>query len=116
MKLTVQPGKDNGQVILGYLLTKYPGGKSTYVSTRAAPGSTTSPTPVAGPSAWTARAVNQVGTSHESAKTTVHVIAPTVGITSPAPGATVPGPNFAVTVSASPDPIAQAAITQSRSA
>ena len=112
IKLTVQPGKDNGQVVLGYLLTKYPGGKSEYVSS---PGGTATTLSVYGtndgaPGEWTARAVNQVGTSHESAKTSVHVIAPTVAITSPAPGATVPGPNFAVTVSASPDPIGKAAI------
>ena len=112
IKLTVQPGKDNGQVVLGYLLTKYPGGKSEYVSS---PGGTTTTLSMYGtndgaPGEWTARAVNQVGTSHESAKTSVHVIAPTVAITSPAPGATVPGPNFAVTVSASPDPIGKAAI------
>ena len=62
------------------------------------------------PGQWTARAVNQVGTSDESAKTNVHVIAPTVAITSPAPGATVPGPSFAVTVAASPDPIGKAAV------
>ena len=112
IKLTVQPGKDNGQVLLGYLLTKYPGGKSEYVSS---PGGTTTTLSMYGtndgaPGQWTARAVNQVGTSPESAKTSVHVIAPTVAITSPAPGATVPGPNFAVAVSASPDPIGKAAI------
>ena len=100
IKLTVQPGKDNGQVLLGYLLTKYPGGKSEYVSS---PGGTTTTLSMYGtndgaPGQWTARAVNQVGTSPESAKTSVHVIAPTVAITSPAPGATVPGPNFAVAV------------------
>jgi len=111
--LNVQPGKDNGQVVLGYLLTKYPGGKSEYVSS---PGGTATTltmyaTNDGAPGQWTARAVNQVGTSHESAKTSVHVIAPTVAITSPAPGATVPGPSFAVTVTATPDPIGNAAIT-----
>lgn len=113
IRLNVQPGKDNGQVVLGYLLTKYPGGKSEYVSS---PGGTATTltmyaTNDGAPGQWTARAVNQVGTSHESAKTSVHVIAPTVAITSPAPGATVPGPNFAVTVTATPDPIGNAAIT-----
>jgi hypothetical protein len=112
IRLTVQPGKDNGQVVLGYLLTKYPGGKSEYVSS---PGGTATTLSMHGtgdgaPGEWTARAVNQVGTSPESGKTSVHVIAPTVAITSPAPGATVPGPNFAVTVTASPDPIGNAAV------
>ena len=83
--LTVQPGNDNGQVVLGYLLTKYPGGKSEYV---ASPGGTVATltmyaTSDGAPGQWTARAVNQVGSSDESAKTSVHVIAPTVAITTP---------------------------------
>ena len=112
IKLTVAPGKDNGQVILGYLLTKYPGGKPEYVSSPGGTATTLSTygTNDGAPGQWSARAVNQVGTSPESAKTSVHVIAPTVVITSPAPGATVPGPNFAVAVTASPDPLGKAAV------
>jgi hypothetical protein len=111
--LAIEPHADNGQVILGYLLTRYPGGKTTFV---ADPGGSSGaydiPSPGSTPSAWTARAVNQVGTSAESAKTSVHVPAPVVSITSPGSGAVVPGPTVAVSVSTTPDPVTQAAISQ----
>jgi hypothetical protein len=114
LTLTVEPAADNGQVVLGYLLTKYPGGKTEFVPS---PGGTVTtlvsyqPVGQSGGGQWTARAVNQVGTSPESAKTGVHVTAPVVSVTSPAPGATVAGPTFAVSVSATPDPVSQAGIS-----
>jgi hypothetical protein len=40
----------------------------------------------------------------------VHAIAPVVAITSPTTGATVPGPSVNVAVTATPDPIGQAAV------
>ena len=111
--LAVEPHADNGQVILGYLLTRYPGGKTTFV---ADPGGSSGaydvPSSGSAPSSWTARAVNQVGTSAESAKTSVHVPAPAVTIVSPTPGAFVAGPAVAVSVSVTPDPVSHAAITQ----
>jgi hypothetical protein len=114
LKLTVTPGADNGQVVLGYLLTRYPGGKTEFIPR---PGGTATtlvsyqPVGQSGGGQWTARAVNQVGTSPESAKTDVHVTAPVVTVTSPTPGANVSGPTFTVSVSASPDPIGKAAVS-----
>jgi hypothetical protein len=112
VSLTVQPGDDNGQVVLGYVVTRYPGGQSEFV---ASPGGGVTTLHSAMPSSqsggqWTVRAVNQVGTSPESAKASVHVTAPQVSITSPAAGATVPGPDVPVAVAAAPDPIGKAGV------
>jgi hypothetical protein len=104
-RLSIQPGaSDNGQVVLGYLATRYPGGQSTFV---ASPGGrrTSLTVDYSGAAAqdWTVRAVNQVGPSAESGRVQEHVPAPVVRIISPAPGAVVPGPNVHVVVDAQPD-------------
>jgi hypothetical protein len=112
VRLRVEPGSDNGQVILGYQLTRYPGGKTTFVADPGGSGRYDVSDSGSGAVAWTARAINQVGMSPESAKTSVHVPVPTVSIVSPAPGAVVAGPTVPVSVSVTPDPISHAAITQ----
>ncbi len=107
VELTLQPGgSDNGQVVLGYLATRFPGGKTVFV--RATGGQLTHLTvSYSGGAAkqWTLRAVNQVGASAESAKVDAHVPAPVVTIVSPAPGSILPGPVVHVAVDAQPDPL-----------
>jgi hypothetical protein len=105
--LIVQRGAgDNGQVVLGYLATRYPGGETTFLPD---PGGQHSRFTVDydGKAAeqWSLRAVNQVGSSAESAKVDEHVPAPVLTITSPAAGAAVPGPTVHITVDAKPDPL-----------
>ena len=112
-RLSIQPGaSDNGQVVLGYVATRYPGGESTFV---ADPGGqhTTFTVSYSGRSAgqWTVRAVNQVGTSAESARTDEHVPAPVVTIVSPSPGASVPGPGVHVAVDVQPDALSKSPIS-----
>jgi hypothetical protein len=112
-KLVIQPGSsDNGQVVLGYVATRYPGGESTFV---ADPGGhhTTITVDYDGKPAeqWTVRAVNQVGASRESTRLQEHVPAPVVSILTPAPGATVPGPDVHVTLDVQPDALSQSPIS-----
>jgi len=98
------PADDGGQVVLGYELTsssgdtevvKSPGGTKTEFEMSAGNGI----------ESWTAKAINQVGTSPASGSVKEYVPAPTVAITSPAPGSSVAGPAFAVTATATPDPV-----------
>jgi hypothetical protein len=104
--LKVQPGADNGQVVLGYLLQRSPGGDSTFV---ADPGGMKAALEVEdvhdGAGSWTVRAVNQVGTSAASAAVAEHVPAPVITSVSPGAGAQVQGPVFPVTVTAAPDTV-----------
>ena len=112
-RLSIQPGaSDNGQVVLGYVATRYPNGESTFV---ADPGGqhTTFTVSYSGRAAgqWTVRAVNQVGASAESAAVQEHVPAPVVTILSPSPGASVPGPGVHVAVDVQPDALSRSPIT-----
>jgi Big-like domain-containing protein len=112
-ELVIQPGSsDNGQVVLGYVATRYPGGESTFV---ADPGGhhTTLTVGYDGKPAqeWTVRAVNQVGSSPESARLQEHVPAPVVTILAPSPGASVPGPTVHVAVAVQPDALSQSPIS-----
>ena len=111
IKLTVQPGKDNGQVMLGYLLTKYPGGKSEYVSspggdhtTLSCTGPTMAPLvsgpPGGQPGRHLAR-VRQDQRARDRSDRGHHV---------PRPWSHGAGPELRGPVSASPDPIGKAAI------
>ncbi len=110
--LSVQPGADNGQVILGYLLQRSPGGGSTFV---ADPGGTRTTLSVEdshpGPGSWSVRTVNQVGTSAASGAVAEHVPAPVITSVTPGAGAQVQGPTFPVTVMASPDPVTGSPVT-----
>ncbi|MEO6510162.1 MAG: hypothetical protein ABIO16_04160, partial [Nocardioides sp.] len=110
--LSVRPGpSDNGQVVLGYVATHYPGGQSTFVPD---PGGrhTSLTVSYAGRTAeqWTVRAVNQAGSSAESARADNHVPAPVLTILTPSAGAAVPGPNVHVEVDARPDAMTQSPI------
>jgi hypothetical protein len=112
-RLVIQPGgSDNGQVVLGYVATRYPGGESTFV---ADPGGhhTTLTVDYDGkpPQKWSVRAVNQVGSSPESPQLQEHVPAPVVTILAPTPGASVPGPNIHVVVDVQPDALSQSPIS-----
>jgi hypothetical protein len=112
-QLSIQPGaSDNGQVVLGYVATRYPGGESTFV---ADPGGqhTTFTVEYSGRAAgqWTVRAVNQVGASAESTRVDEHVPAPVVTIISPTPGASVAGPGVHVVVDVQPDALSKSPIT-----
>jgi hypothetical protein len=112
-RLSIQPGaSDNGQVVLGYVATRYPSGESTFVRD---PGGqhTTFTVSYSGKGAqqWTVRAVNQVGASAESARIEEHVPAPVVTIVSPSPGATVPGPGVHVAVDVQPDSLSKTPIS-----
>jgi hypothetical protein len=102
--LTGQPPDDNGQVLLGYLAQRSPGGSATYLRD---PGGADHTLELGdqhqGAGTWTVRAVNQVGTGPASAPAAEHVAAPSVSISSPAPGASVGGPDIAVAVTAAPD-------------
>ena len=110
--LSVKPGLDNGQVILGYQLQRSPGGASTFVQN---PGGTKTSLEVedghAGAGSWTVRAVNQVGTSAASAGVAEHVPAPVITSVTPAAGAQVQGPTFPVAVTAVPDPVTGSPVT-----
>ena len=110
--LSVQPGADNGQVVLGYQLQRSPGGASTFVQN---PGGTKTSIEVedghAGAGSWTVRAVNQVGTSAASAGVAEHVPAPLITSVTPSAGTQVQGPTFPVTVTASPDPVTGSPVT-----
>jgi hypothetical protein len=114
VQLFVQPGaSDNGQVVLGYLATRYPGGQTTFVR-RPGGGPAKLPISYDGATAqqWSVRAVNQVGASAESAKVTQHVAAPVIASTTPGSGGTVSGPTVHVVVDAQPDPVTQTPISQ----
>jgi hypothetical protein len=104
-RLTIKPGAgDGGQVVLGYVVTWWPSGKTTFL---ADPGGRRSTLTVsysgATPAQWSVRAVNQVGSSPDSARVEHHVPAPRLTILSPTPGASVPGPTVHVAVDAQPD-------------
>jgi hypothetical protein len=111
--LSVKSGSDNGQVILGYVLQRSPGGDSTFVTD---PGGTSSSLEVEdnhqGTGTWSVRAVNQVGTSAASAGVAEHVPAPVITSVTPGAGAQVQGPTFPVAVTASPDPVTGSPVTR----
>ena len=104
--LSVKPGADNGQIILGYQLQRSPGGDSTFV---ADPGGFKAALEVEdshdGAGSWIVRAVNQVGTSAASPGVAEHLPAPVLTVTTPAPGSQVAGPYVNVVVDAQPDPL-----------
>ena len=110
--LSVKPGLDNGQVILGYQLQRSPGGASTFVQN---PGGTRTSLEVedghAGAGSWTVRAVNQVGTSAASAGVAEHVPGPVITSVTPAANAQVQGPTFPASVTAVPDAITGSPVT-----
>jgi hypothetical protein len=116
VELTVQPpSTDNGQVLLGYVVTRYPDGKSKFV---ADPGGTKTTINMydlgSGAGPWTVRAVNQEGASAESARVTGHDPVPVLHVTAPLSGAQIATASVTVTADAMPDPVSHAAITQVR--
>ena len=110
--LSVKPGGDNGQIILGYQVQRSPGGKSTFVTD---PGGFKAALEVEdfhdGAGSWIVRAVNQVGTSAASPGVAEHLPAPVLTVTAPAPGSQVAGPDIQVVVDAQPDPFTHTPIS-----
>ncbi len=106
--LSVKPGADNGQIVLGYQVQRSPGDASTFVTD---PGGFNAAIDVedshGGAGSWTVRAVNQVGTSAASAGAAEHVPAPVLTVTAPTSGSQVAGPYVQVVVDAQPDPLTQ---------
>lgn len=96
-RVVVEPGPDNGQVILGYEVRGTPSGEVTYIR---APGG-------AGPldvdmydASYSVRAVNQMGRSGPSDTVSTTPFGPQVSISSPAPDAQLPGRIVTVTADA----------------
>jgi hypothetical protein len=95
---------DHGQIVLGYRVTSWPSGKTTYVRSPAAyrtsasvPASRSDPSPPT----FSVQALNQDGWSPASSAVTTSSTGPDVTLTSPASRATVPR-SFAVTVASAP--------------